>query len=142
MKAFEMTAETTLDPLATSHTAPKFAAPDPASLAEWYADNLGFETAVFADGAYAIAARGELCIHFWKCEARQIAENTACYTEIETLPALEMLHEEILKASKNPGFKPGRVETEPKNQDGHGMREFHMWDPAGNLIGFGAPLGD
>lgn len=35
---------------------------------------------------------------------------------------------------------PGRIEPEPKDAAGHGMREFHLWDPAGNLIGFGAAL--
>lgn len=135
-----MTTDTRLDPLATSHTAPKFAAPDPEVLAGWYEEYLGFETAVFQDGAYAIAARGELCLHFWQCDDRSIAENTACYTEIETLPALDMLHEEFVDASQKAGFSPGRVEAKPQDKPEHGMREFHLWDPAGNLIGFGAPL--
>ena len=66
------------DPLAGSHAAPKFAAPNPAALAEWYADALGFpRKAVFENGDYAIVARGDLTLHFWKCPERRIAENTA-----------------------------------------------------------------
>lgn len=135
-----MADDTRLDPLDTSHTAPKFAAPNPAELAAWYERFLNFRAAVFENDEYAIVARGELCIHIWKCEDRSIAENTACYTEMETIPALDMLHEEFLIASRRDGFAPGRVEEQPVNQEGHGMREFHLWDPAGNLIGFGAPL--
>ena len=131
------------DPLEGSHTAPKFAAPDPTALAEWYVDALGFpHKAVFENGEYAIAARGSLTPHFWKCTERRIAEATACYTEIPTIEALNALHAEWLAASHRPGFHPGRIEAEPKNQTGHGMREFHVWDPAGNLIGFGASLGE
>lgn len=134
--------EQQFDPLETSHTAPKFAAPNPAELAKWYADCLGFRKAVFDDGAYAIVARGELCLHLWKCEDRRIAENTACYTELESIVLLDMLHEEFVAAAESDGFSPGRLEESPKDQQGHNMREFHLWDPAGNLIGFGAPLGD
>ncbi|MCI4643923.1 MAG: VOC family protein [Hyphomonadaceae bacterium] len=131
------------DPLDGSHTAPKFAAPDPGALAEWYVDALGFpRKAVFEGGDYAIVARGSLTLHLWKCGERKIAENTACYTEISSIEALDTLHAEWLTASTHPGFHPGRIEPEPKNQPGHGMREFHVWDPAGNLIGFGAAIGE
>ena len=131
------------DPLAGSHTAPKFAAPDPALLADWYVDALGFpRKAVFENGNYAIVARGDLTLHFWKCRERRISEATACYTEIDTMHALDTLHAEWLAASHRPGFHPGRTELEPKNTPGHGMREFHVWDPAGNLIGFGSSIGE
>ena len=53
---------------------------------------------------------------------------------------LNRLHAEWLEASTYGDFAPGRIEAEPKDQPGHGMREFHIWDPAGNLIGFGASL--
>lgn len=129
------------DPLDQSHTAPKFAAPDPAALATWYREQLGFpHGAIFGDGDYAIVRRGELCLHIWLCKDRHIAENTACYTEIATLDALDALHAEWLKKSDDPGFAPGRIDTAPRDAPGHGMREFHVWDPAGNLIGFGAQL--
>jgi len=130
-----------LDPLDESHTAPKFAAPDPGAMAKWYVNHLGFpKHAVFDNGSYAIVRRGDLTIHLWQCADRNVAENTACYTEIRDVAALDALHAEILGKSGDPGFAPGRVEDAPKNAPGHGMREFHVWDPAGNLIGFGAAL--
>lgn len=128
------------DPLEGSHTAPKFAAPDPGEAARWYEKHLGFRTAVFDDGNYAIVRRGKLALHLWKCADRSIAENTACYTEIACVEHLDLLHAEWLEASTYSDFVPGRIEAEPKDQPGHGMREFHLWDPAGNLIGFGASI--
>lgn len=128
------------DPLDASHTAPKFAAPDPGEAAAWYERHLGFRKTVFMAGDYAIVRRGQLALHLWKCADRGIAENTSCYTEIETVEALDRLHAEWAAKSVAEGFAPGRVEAEPKNQPGHGMREFHLWDPAGNLIGFGADI--
>lgn len=120
------------DPLDTSHAAMKFAAPDPVAAAEWYA-SLGFKTAIYGD--YAIVRRGQLCLHLWQCADRKIAENTACYVELKEVDAL---HDEW--ASLDLG--EGRIEDKPKDQLGHGMREFHLWDPAGNLIGFGAHIQD
>ena len=129
------------DCLDRSHTAPKFAAPDPAALAIWYVNSLGFPNhAIFEDGTYAIVRRGDLSLHFWQCADRHIAENTACYTQVRDVQALDALHAEILERSSDPAFAPGRVEDRPTNAPGHGMREFHVWDPAGNLIGFGAAL--
>lgn len=129
------------DPLSNSHTAPKFAAPDPAALAAWYESALGFpRIAVFEQGAYAIVGRGDLVLHLWKCADRNIAENTSCYTEISNLSDLNALHAEWLAQSRNAEFSPGRIDAHPQDQTGHGMREFHVWDPAGNLIGFGATL--
>jgi len=129
------------DLLDESHTAPKFAARDRGELPKWYVRHLGFpKHAIFEDGDYAILRRGELTLHFWKCADRRIAENTACYTEVRDVAALDALHAEILARSKETGFEPGRVDPEPKDAPDHGMREFHVWDPAGNLIGFGAKL--
>lgn len=129
------------DPLEASHTAPKFAAPNPGQIAHWYETHLGFpKQAVYNEGGYAIVRRGDLTIHFWKCEERRIAENTACYTEMRSVDALNQLHDELSERSKKRGFFPGRVQSKPCDAPGYGMREFHVWDPAGNLIGFGARL--
>ncbi len=129
------------DPLDKSHTSPKFASPDPQKTAAWYVDFLGFpKVSIFEDGAYAIVRRGSLSLHFWKCEDRAVAENTACYTELQSVKLLNALHAEFAENSKHKGFAPGRIESSPIDQTGHGMREFHVWDPAGNLIGFGAAL--
>ncbi len=129
------------DPLNISHAAPKFAAPHPGEAAKWYRDHLNFpKIKIFENGDYAIVSRGQFTLHLWKCEDRKIAENTACYVEIQTVEALDALHASWLVASQSEGFAPGRIEAAPKNQPGHNMREFHVWDPAGNLIGFGASL--
>ncbi|NQY13629.1 MAG: hypothetical protein HRT81_07215 [Henriciella sp.] len=129
------------EPLAASHTAPKFAAANPGALANWYEAMLGFpHKAIFEDGAYAIVRRGDLTLHFWQCRDRKIAENTACYTELRSVSDLNALHAEWFARAQQSGFHPGRIEPEPQDQTGHGMREFHVWDPAGNLIGFGANL--
>ncbi len=129
------------DSLDSSHTAPKFAAPDPGALAAWYAEHLGFpRKTVYLDGAYALVSRGDLTLHIWRCPDRHIAENTACYTELRDVAALDALHAELSERAAAPGFAPGRVQDAPRDQPGHGMREFHVWDPAGNLIGFGAAL--
>lgn len=114
----------------------KFAAPHPGEVAEWYRDTLGFRVNIFNDGRYAIVARGQLALHLWECQDRRIAENTSCYVELASIDALNALHAEWKKAA----IAPGRIEDEPVDQTGHGMREFHVWDPAGNLIGFGAAL--
>ncbi|WP_034387176.1 VOC family protein [Hellea balneolensis] len=115
--------------------------PTPGALAEWYQQHLGFpKKAVFEGGDYAIVRRGDLTLHFWKCRDRHIAENTACYTEVRSLEALDALHAEFISNAQNDGFAPGRVEDVPKTQTGHDMREFHVWDPSGNLIGFGAQI--
>lgn len=130
-----------MDPLDHLHTAPKFAVMDPQANAAWYVDFLGFpHISIYQNGDYAIVRRGKLTLHFCKCLDRKIAENTACYTELDSLTALNALHSEFLENSRRKGFAPGRVEACPKDQLGHGMREFHVWDPAGNLIGFGAAL--
>lgn len=129
------------DPLIAATLAAKFAAPDPAELADWYRTHLDFpKKAVFAEGSYAIVARGDVEIHFWQCADRSIAENTACYITLQSVDALDALHAEWLLLSSRPGFHPGRIEAEPEDKPSHGMREFHVWDPAGNLMGFGADL--
>lgn len=121
-----------MDPLIKAHAAMKFAAPDPGAMANWYA-GLGFKSRVYEGGDYAIVGRGKFVIHLWKCEDRHIAENTSCYVELEDVDAL---HAEWSKLD----LGEGRIEDAPQNKPGHGMREFHLWDPAGNLIGFGSAL--
>lgn len=129
------------DPLQRSHTAPKFAAPDPVGLAAWYHDLLGFpRIATWPEHRYAIVARGSLTLHLWHCTDRHVAENTSCYVELGNCAALYALHAEWMRRAAQPGFAPGRIEDAPRDQPGHGMREFHVWDPAGNLIALGASL--
>jgi hypothetical protein len=101
--------------------------------------HLGFKGRVFGTD-YAIVRRGALTLHLWPCPDRHIAENTSCYVELGSVEQLDRLHAEWLTASKQDSFAPGRIEAAPQDRHGHGMREFHVWDPAGNLLGFGAAL--
>ena len=130
-----------MDALETAALAGKFATPAPAQLSAWYRDHLGFTRhGVIDDGRYAIVSRGSIKIHFWQCDERRIAEHTACYITLASCTALDRLHAEWLDAAQRPSFHPGRLERSPQDKHGHGMREFHVWDPAGNLIGLGADL--
>ncbi|WP_018147416.1 VOC family protein [Henriciella marina] len=128
------------DPLERSHTSPRFAVPHPGEAADWYEKHLGFRTAIFEDGAYAIVRRGKLSLHLWECADPAIGENTACYTIIDGVDELDTLHAEWLEASSYSDFAPGRIESEPTDRPGHGMREFYLWDPAGNVISCGANI--
>lgn len=129
------------EPLHAARIAAKFAAPDPSTAADWYQSALNFpKKAIFEGGGYAIVARGDIEIHLWQCGDRTIAENTACYITVSSVGDLNALHAEWLLASKQAAFHPGRIEDEPMDKPGHGMREFHVWDPAGNLMGIGADL--
>ena len=129
-----------VDLLENATTAPKFAAPDPAALAAWYQTHLGFSgPSIYAHGDYAIVKRGDMILHFWKCDERKVAEHTACYVTLSSVTALNALHAEFIGRSNSDAFAPGRVQPSPHDA-AHGMREFHVWDPAGNLIGFGAKL--
>ncbi|MEO0981135.1 MAG: VOC family protein [Pseudomonadota bacterium] len=128
------------DPLAGAFTAPKFASPDPAAVADWYQQALGFPQAdVYAEGAYAIVRREALELHLWQCAERKIAENTSCYCEIAGVDKLDALYADFAEQARAPGFHPGRLSDPPRDFE-HGMREFFVWDPAGNLIQFGADL--
>lgn len=119
-----------------SHTAPMLPAPDPDALSQWYSDHLGFPRRV-SHGDYAIVRRGDLALHFWACRERKIAENTSFYCELRDGPALDRLFDELTAAASRPGFHPGRMTPDIMKTD-YGMREVHVWDPAGNLLRFGA----
>jgi len=130
-----------IDPLERSHTAPKFAAANPGDTARWYVEHLDFpHHAVFDNGNYAIVRRESLTLHLWKCDNSIIPENTSCYVELRDTSALNELHASLLKNAQKSSFAPGRIEKKPVDAEGHGMREFHVWDPNGNLIGFGAAI--
>lgn len=132
------------DLLSGAVAAPKLAAPAPApaEAAAWYVAHLGFpDSAVYADGDYAVVRRGDFVLHFWRCPDRRIAENTACYLTLRDVPALDALYAELAERAGADGFAPGRLRGAPQDFPGHGMREFHLSDPAGNLISFGARLG-
>lgn len=88
---------------------------------------LGFRTVVYPD-IYLIAMRDSLEVHFWACQERHIAENTSCYFRVGDVDAFH-------SAFAGLDLAPGRMD-EPADMP-WGMREFHIWDPHGNLIRVG-----
>lgn len=113
---------------------PLLAASDISLTLAWYERCLEFpRTRNFGD--YGIAQKGAVELHFWQCSERHIAENTSCYIELESPHQIDDLYDQLKQ--KQDEFAPGRLSEPPKTY-GHGMREFYVWDPDGNLLRFGA----
>jgi uncharacterized glyoxalase superfamily protein PhnB len=109
---------------------PLFAAADVSRAAEWYRDKLGFSIVnLYSDHGYAIVARDDIEVHFWRCNDRKIAENTSAYFRSDDIDALS-----AAMAKANEGGRISAVENRA-----WGMREFYVWDPDGNLLKFGVP---
>ncbi|MCJ2083990.1 bleomycin resistance protein [Methylobacterium sp. J-090] len=107
---------------------PLLAAPDPGAAADWYRDKLGFVVGLVMDG-YAIVEREGVELHFWACPDRTIAENTSAYIRVTDI--------ESVRAGLEAAAEGGRIS--PVQTREWGMREFYVWDPAGNLLRFGEP---
>ncbi|MFS8038544.1 bleomycin resistance protein [Xanthobacter sp. AM11] len=109
---------------------PTLPAADPAVAAAWYRDKLGFVVkGVMED--YAIIGRDEeIEIHFWRCADKAIAEATSVYVRPDNI---EALHAEMAGAAEG-----GRISAIEDRS--WGMREFHVWDPDGNLLRVGVPV--
>ena len=85
---------------------------------------LGFALVLRMDN-YLIVRRDEIKLHFWKCEDRNVAENTSCY--LDTLD-VDALHAE---------FVANGVKATPLADREWGRREFYVIDSSGNLLRFG-----
>lgn len=107
---------------------PLLAAPDPSAAAAWYRDKLGFTVGLVMD-SYAIVEREGVELHFWACPDRHIAENTSAYIRVSDI--------ESVRAGLAAAAEGGRIS--PVQTRDWGMREFYVWDPAGNLLRFGEP---
>jgi len=116
-------------PVRFTRPIPVLASLDMARTEAFYREKLGFETIIQQDN-YLGMRRGELVLHFWKCESRLIAENTSCYVEVEGIDELHAAYEAQGVIHPN-----GALRNQP-----YGMREFAILDPDGNLITFGQPL--
>jgi len=109
---------------------PLFAAADVTRAAEWYRDKLGFRIVnLYPDHGYAIVARDDIEIHFWRCDNRKIAENTSAYFRPDDIDGL--------RATMGRAKEGGRISAVENRA--WGMREFYVWDPDGNLLKFGVP---
>jgi uncharacterized glyoxalase superfamily protein PhnB len=87
---------------------------------------LGFAATLY--DAYAVLCRGDVEIHLWATDDRHVAENSGCYLRVADVDAWHA----ALVAAGVPAAPP-----EPKPW---GLREFHAFDPAGNLLRIGTPL--
>lgn len=93
----------------------------------FYRQKLGFNKVGYQDENYAVIARDQVVLHFWKCDDPIHPQNTSCYIDVQEI---EQLYQEL----KNQGIihPNGPLKT----QD-YGMREFAVLDGDGNLIKFG-----
>lgn len=97
---------------------------------EFYKTKLGFNRIGYLDDNYAIIARDQFIVHFWKCNDPIHPENTSCYVDVEQI---DVLYQELLPFGVvHPN---GKLENKP-----YGMREFAILDCDGNLIKFGEEL--
>ena len=105
--------------------APKLPAPIIADGVAFYR-KLGFAP-TFQDEGYAVLVRDDVVLHLWPCDDRRIAENTGCYVYVADVDALYA------------EFQPLGIihPNDPLQDKPHGMREFSILDPAGNLLTFG-----
>ena len=82
------------------------------------------------DDHYAIIARDQFVVHFWKCDDKIRPENTSCYVDVKDI---DTLYSELQKFDViHPN---GKLEDKP-----YGMREFAILDEDGNMIKFGEEL--
>jgi catechol 2,3-dioxygenase-like lactoylglutathione lyase family enzyme len=107
---------------------PLLAAPDPRVAAAWYRDKLDFRIGFVMDD-YAIVEREGVELHFWSCPDRHIAENTSAYIRVTDIDT-------VWSGLGGPA-EGGRIS--PVQTREWGMREFYVWDLAGNLLRFGEP---
>jgi uncharacterized glyoxalase superfamily protein PhnB len=98
---------------------PILASMDHAETIAFY-QRLGFSLAVAGD--YVVMRRGDIELHFWKCEERHIAENTGCCIRSDDVDAL---YAEFIASG---------VTAKPPEDRAWGMREFYVIDPSGNLL--------
>ena len=103
---------------------------DIAETLSFYTEKLGFRIR-YEDDAYAIVARDEIALHFWKCNDPHIPQNTSCYVYVR---GIDSLYAEMQVAGVvHPN---GTLEDKP-----YGIREFAILDQDGNLLRFGEELG-
>jgi len=74
--------------LAFGKAIPVLASLDIARTLQFFDEVLGFRTRYLDDFSYGMATRGEVEIHFWLCDDKQIAENTSCYVRVDDIYAL------------------------------------------------------
>lgn len=97
---------------------------------EFYKEKLGFDRIGYMDDNYAIIARDNFVVHFWKCSDKIHPEHTSCYVDVQDI---DQLYSEF--ESQGIIHPNGKLENKP-----YGMREFSILDNFGNLIKFGEDM--
>lgn len=97
---------------------------------QFYKEKLGFTRVSYLDDHYAVIARDNFVVHFWKCNNKIHPENTSCYVDVKDI---DILYEEL--KSQHVIHPNGKLENKE-----YGMREFAILDNDGNLIKFGQPI--
>lgn len=105
---------------------PILPSPEIAVSRAFYRDQLAFDVIGPELDNYLIVRRGELEIHFWLSDDRELPKVSSCYIRGGEVPAL---HAEF-SARSVPGLTA--FEVRPWN-----MKEFYIHDPHGNLLRFG-----
>lgn len=97
---------------------------------DFYREKLGFDKQGYKDENYAVIARDDVEIHFWKCNDKIFPMHTSCYIHVQEI---ETLYAEMQAAGVvHPN---GPLKDQP-----WGMREFAILDEDGNMIKFGVSL--
>ncbi|MHA7843283.1 MAG: bleomycin resistance protein [Winogradskyella sp.] len=97
---------------------------------DFYKTKLGFNKVGYLDDNYAVIARDNFVVHFWKCNDKINPENTSCYVDVEDI---DTLYEELKDFDViHPN---GKLENKPWE-----MREFAILDLDGNMIKFGQEI--
>lgn len=99
---------------------------------EFYKTKLGFNKVGYLDDNYAVIARDNFVVHFWKCNDKIYPENTSCYVDVEYI---DTLYEEL--KTFDVIHPNGTLKNHP-----YGMREFAILDLDGNLIKFGQEISE
>lgn len=95
--------------------------------AGFYKNVLGFDINIFTAHDYVVMKKGDIGLHLWKTDDKNLCENSGCYiyvTDIDTL------YQEL--SSKDVIHPNGKLETKP-----WGMKEFAVVDTEGNLLRIG-----
>ena len=97
---------------------------------KFYQEKLGFNRIGYQDENYAVIARDEFIVHFWRCDDKIHPENTSCYVDVTNIDGLysELKQFDVIHPN-------GKLEDKP-----YGMREFAILDFDGNLIKFGQDI--
>ena len=106
----------------------------------FYADVLGFERRLVSDDkSFGIVVHGDAALHFIKTDDAASLNATANHISVYLwVKELDALYERYRK--KLDTLPEGRVRA-PFDQP-YGMREFHVKDPDGCLLLFGASIPD